>query len=148
VLAEGAGEGELAQPMAHMVDRASENDLMTHEQRLGLLATVGLDDAKVVVVAYGITSRVARAAVTEARKKGIPAGLLRMKTVWPFPEQKFRKLAEKVKGFVVAEINLGQIALEVERCAAGKASVAKVTHAGGTVHTPADILKALKEVVK
>jgi hypothetical protein len=55
---------------------------------------------------------------------------------WPFPEKLIRELAGKVKGFVVPEINYGQIVLEVERCAAGGATVLPVTHAGGGVHEP------------
>lgn len=104
------------------------------------------DDADVVVVAYGITARVARAAVAGARERGMKVGLLRMKTLWPFPERIFAELSERVSGIVVPEINLGQIVREVERCAKGGAKVRAVTHAGGWVHDPARILEAIEEV--
>ncbi len=79
----------------------------------------GLHGAEVVVVSYGITSRIAIRAIQQARKAGIKVGLLRLITVWPFCETKIRNLARKVKAIVVPELNYGQIVLEVERCAAG-----------------------------
>ena len=106
-----------------------------------------LDDADVVVVTYGITSRVARAAVQRARAEGMKVGEMRLITVWPFPEKEIRELAEQVKGIVVPEINLGQIVLEVERVAGGRAKVAGVPHAGGSVHDPEVIYNALVEVM-
>ena len=63
-------------------------------------------------------------------------GHLRLVTVWPFPEQRIRDLARQVKALVMPELNLGQIALEVERCAAGACKTRLVDHAGGTVHDP------------
>ena len=107
-----------------------------------------MEDADVVVVAYGITSRVALRAIQMARAEGIRAGLLRPIVVWPFPEKRIRELAEKVKAFVVVEMNYGQIYYEVERCAAGKARTELVEHGGGTVHDPEDVLKALREVAR
>ena len=83
-----------------------------------------------------------------ARPKGIKVGCLRLLTVWPFPENRIRELAPKVKGFVVPEINYGQIGLEVERCAAGQAQVMLVPHMGGGVHDPDDIQRAIEEVAK
>jgi 2-oxoglutarate ferredoxin oxidoreductase subunit alpha len=105
-----------------------------------------MDDAEIVVVAYGITSRVALRALQMARAEGIRAGLLRPIVVWPFPEKRLRALAEKVKAFVVVEMNYGQMVYEVERCAAGKARTVLVEHGGGTVHNPEDVLKAIREV--
>ena len=104
-----------------------------------------LDDAEIVIVSYGVSSRTSLAAVDEAREQGIKAGLLRLITVWPFPEEKIRELAARVKGFVTVEINLGQIHLEVERSARGLAPCVLVGHAGGTIITPDRVLKALKE---
>jgi 2-oxoglutarate ferredoxin oxidoreductase subunit alpha len=106
---------------------------------------VNVEDAEVIVVSYGISARVARYAVQEARDEGIKAGLLRLITVWPFAEDRIRKLAPKVKAFVVPEINYGQIVREVERCAAGKARARLVPHMGGGVHLPETILEAIRE---
>jgi len=106
------------------------------------------DRAEVVVISYGITSRVAYRAVQLARQAGIKVGTLRLVTVWPFPEKRIKELAGKVKAFVVPELNLGQVAKEVERIAAGRVPIVPVTHCGGWVHDPDDILKAIKEAVR
>lgn len=121
--------------------RLNKKDIIRYEE-------VGIEDAEVIVCAYGISTRVARLAVQEARNAGIRAGMLRLITVWPFAEDRIRELAQQVKAFVVPEINYGQIVLEVERCAAGKASTLLVPHMGGGVHHPQTILKAIKEAVQ
>ncbi|MCD4717585.1 MAG: 2-oxoacid:acceptor oxidoreductase subunit alpha [Desulfobacterales bacterium] len=103
-----------------------------------------MDDAEIAVISYGVSTRTSLAAVDEAREMGIKAGLLRLITVWPFPEDQIRKLAERVKGFVTVEINLGQIHYEVERCAAGKAPAFLVGHPGGTIIPPDSVIETLK----
>jgi 2-oxoglutarate ferredoxin oxidoreductase subunit alpha len=108
----------------------------------------GLDGAEAVIVAYGITARVARMATEQARRQGFEVGFLRLITLWPFPESRIRALAERVRGFVVPEINYGQMVLEVERCAAGRAAVLSVPHGGGSVHDPEVIARAIAEVVQ
>ena len=104
-----------------------------------------LEDADVVVVSYGISARTSRLPVRQAREEGLHVGLLKLVTVWPFAEDRIRELAGQVKAFVVPELNMGQIALEVERCAGGRARVIPVTHPGGTIHKPKDILDAIRE---
>ncbi len=113
-----------------------------------LCDTEFLEDAEVVVVSYGITSRVAQRALQLAREQGIRAGKFRIISAWPFPEQRIRELAGRVKAFVVPELNLGQMVHEVERAAAGRAAVIPVSHAGGGVHQPATILKAIVEAAR
>jgi 2-oxoglutarate ferredoxin oxidoreductase subunit alpha len=102
-----------------------------------------LEDARILVIAYGCTARSARNAVRQARMLGIPAGLLRLISLWPFPEEAIRELASHIDTFIVAEMNLGQISLEVERIA--KQPVRGVFHAGGTMIPPGLILKAIQE---
>jgi len=113
-----------------------------------LCETENLDDAEVVVVSYGITSRVAQRAIQLARKQGVRAGKFRIISAWPFPRQHFAELAGRVKAFVVPELNLGQMVQEVERAVAGKAKVIPVSHAGGSVHNPDAILKAIVEAAR
>ena len=72
-------------------------------------------------------------------------GWFRLRTVWPFPVQQIRKLADSAAAFVVPEINLGQMCLEVERCAQGRARVLQPSHAGGGVLTPESIVDAILE---
>ncbi len=103
-----------------------------------------VEGAEVVVCSYGISARVALRAVELAKKEGIPTGTLKMLTVWPFPEERISQIAGRVKALVVPEINYGQIALEVERCACGKAEVIPVTHMGGGLHKSEDILAAIR----
>jgi len=107
-----------------------------------------VDGADVVVISYGISSRVAIPAVERARADGINVGSLKLVTVWPFPENRIRELSKRVKTFVVPEINLGQISLEVERCAGDRAKTTLVPHAGGWVHDDKDIYDAIKEGAK
>jgi 2-oxoglutarate ferredoxin oxidoreductase subunit alpha len=104
-----------------------------------------LEDAEVVVVTYGITSRIAMRAIQNARKKGLKVGHLRLVVVWPFPEERIHRLAKRIRAFVVPEINLGQIVLEVERCAGGECDIVSIQHAGGAVHDPQTICDAIME---
>lgn len=105
-----------------------------------------LDDADVIVVAFGSTSRSARYAVNAAREQGIKAGMFRIKTFWPFPDKQIRALADKAKGFIVPEMNLGMCSIEVERCAQGKAPILGINRVDGEPITPEQILEKIKEV--
>jgi len=107
-----------------------------------------VEGADVVVVSYGITSRVTIPAIEMARKQGLKVGHLRLIIVWPFPEKRVRELAKQVKAFVVPEINYGQMVFEVERCAAGNAKTFLVPHGGGTVHDPEDIYQVIMRSVQ
>jgi len=116
-------------------------------EEICLVEEHNLEDAEVVFVAYGITSRVVLRTMNQARQKGLPVGMLRPVVVWPFPEWRVRELARRVKVFVVPELNLGQIAFEVERLAAGQARVVPVTHAGGALHDPRQLLEVVEEIL-
>jgi 2-oxoglutarate/2-oxoacid ferredoxin oxidoreductase subunit alpha len=102
-----------------------------------------VEGADVVVVSYGITSRVAQRAIEMARERGLKVGKLRLITVWPFPDHRIAEIAGKVKSLVVPELNLGQVVIDVERFARGQCQVIHVPHAGGTVHRPEEILEAI-----
>lgn len=104
-----------------------------------------MDDAEIAIISYGASSRTGMAAVDEARKMGIKAGLLRLLTVWPFPVNQIQELVKQVKGFVTVEINLGQIHFEVERCVGGRVPTYLVGHAGGTIISPDRVIEVLKE---
>jgi 2-oxoglutarate ferredoxin oxidoreductase subunit alpha len=119
-----------------------------HYEQIERLEQDSLEGADCVVIAYGITARVARMAVELARAEGLKVGMLRLITVWPFPEARIRALASQVKSIVVPEINLGQVVLEVERCVGGRAHTVSVPHPGGTVHDPEVILAAIRESLR
>jgi 2-oxoglutarate ferredoxin oxidoreductase subunit alpha len=110
-----------------------------------MLEKDALDNAEVVVVSYGIAARTAIWPIQMAREEGIRVGLLRLVTVWPFPEKQIRELAGQVQAMVVPEINMGQIVREVERCAAGQAEVSLVPHPGGDIHDPQKVLNAIRK---
>jgi len=135
------------QVQAKLIKRLKDK-IMLNVDDVILYEEQDIDGADVVVVSYGITSRVAQRAMDLAHKKGIKVGKFRIITAWPFPEQKIRELAQKVKAFVVPELNLGQMVYEVERCAGGAARTISVPHAGGSVHNPEDILAAIEEAVR
>jgi 2-oxoglutarate ferredoxin oxidoreductase subunit alpha len=97
----------------------------------------------VLVVAYGISSRVATKAIADARKKKVKVGMVRLITVWPFPEKRIAELSKKVKCMVMPEINCGQMYREMERAVAGRCRTALVPHCGGWVHDPETILEAI-----
>jgi 2-oxoglutarate ferredoxin oxidoreductase subunit alpha len=103
-----------------------------------------VDDADTVVISFGCTARSARDAVRQARSEGLKCGLLRLKTIWPFPEGRIRRLIEKgtVKRFVVPEVNLGQLRREVERLSS--LPVDRLNHAGGKMPTPDAILELIR----
>ena len=104
----------------------------------------GVEDARTVVVAYGSVARSARQAIKIARARyGRKVGLLRLKTLWPFPEKAVERVAENAQRIVVAEMNLGQMALEVERIA-GRGKVLRVGRADGRMVTPDQIVDAMR----
>ncbi len=115
---------------------------------LTMIEEESIDGAEVVVVSYGITSRVAQRAIELARGKGMRVGKLRLIGVWPFPAERIRALAPAVRALVVPELNMGQIVREVERAAAGATRVLAAPHAGGTVHRPEVILAAIEEALR
>jgi 2-oxoglutarate/2-oxoacid ferredoxin oxidoreductase subunit alpha len=104
-----------------------------------------LDDAEVVVVSYGITSRIAKSAVDEARARGLRVGHLRLRIVWPFPAARIRELCGQAKVFIMPELNMGQMVLELERAVGAKSRVVSIPHAGGGVHEPEAILRHIVE---
>ena len=106
------------------------------------------EGAEIVVVSYGITSRVAQRGVEIAREKGIKVGMMRLIVAWPFPEKRIKQLAPKIKSFVMPELNYGQMVFELERCVAGMTRTVLVPHGGGEVHEPEVIAKAIIEAAR
>ena len=142
------GYPAMTPPVQDTLVRRLKSKIENNIDKISLYEADGLEDADVVVVSYGITSRVAQRAIDMGRAKGLKVGKLRLITVWPFPEKLINDLAGHVKTFVVPELNLGQIKYEVERCTGGKAKTVLVGHAGGSVHRPEQILEAIVEGAK
>jgi 2-oxoglutarate ferredoxin oxidoreductase subunit alpha len=128
------------QPWLERVFRKIDRNL----EEICLWEEDGIEDARVLVVAYGSTARSARQAVKIARARyGRKVGLLRLKTLWPFPEVVVERAAEHVQRVIVAEMNLGQIALEVERIV-GRSKVLRIGRADGRMVTPGQIVDAMR----
>ncbi len=135
--ADDAAQWTLVQRLLDKIDKNRDEIIMLEEDQL--------DGAEVVVVSYGIAARTAIWPVQMAREEGIRVGMLRLVTVWPFPDEQIRDLAGRVGGIVVPEINMGQIVREVERCSAGQAQVISVPHPGGGIHNPQKVLNAIRK---
>lgn len=102
-----------------------------------------LDRAEVIVIAYGATARSAQRAVRLARGRGIRVSLLRLRTLWPFPEERVESAAERLHCVIVPEMNCGQLALEVERIV-GRGKVVRINRADGQMIDPETILGAIE----
>lgn len=124
------------------------NKILLNEEKIRKTESYLVEDAKVLVIAYGITSRSAKGAVDLARAEGIKVGLLRLITIWPFPIPLIKKLAQKVDTIIVAEINKGQIVKEVREAVKRDIPILLSSKLGGSVHTPTEILSKIKEAIK
>lgn len=126
--------------LSHLVGKVRNNakKIWDFEERF-------VNDADVIVVSYGATSRSAMKAVSDARKKGIKAGHLRLKTVWPFPSDIIRKASEGAKRMIVPEINYGQLVHSVMEFA--ECDVIGLSHAPGSLIEPEKILSEIGKAV-
>ncbi len=114
-----------------------------HEEDIIRFEQEWVEDAATIVVAYGATARSAREAVKIARSQGRKVGLIKLFTLWPFPERLFQRLAGQRLRFVMAEMNLGQLSLELQRVV-GRERVRGVHRADGRLITPQEILEAIR----
>ncbi|MGN0447520.1 MAG: 3-methyl-2-oxobutanoate dehydrogenase subunit VorB [Acutalibacteraceae bacterium] len=114
-----------------------ENEVMYEEYMM--------DDAEVCVVAFGITSRIAKNAIKLAREKGIKAGLIRPITLWPFPTKVLKAAADKVKAFVCVEMNMGQMIEDVKLATECKKPVALCNRVGGMIPSPDQVLAEIEK---
>jgi len=142
------GYPNMTPPMQKTLVGRLQNKILSAVERISMFEEDSTENADVIVVSYGITSRVAQRAIDMARAQGLKVGKLRLITAWPFPDFKIRELAARTKAFVVPELNLGQMSREVQRAAEGKAKTILVPHAGGSVHNPEDILAVIQEAAR
>jgi 2-oxoglutarate ferredoxin oxidoreductase subunit alpha len=106
----------------------------------------GVEDADVLLFAYGACSRSAKSAMAVARKKGLKVGLFRPRTLWPFPDAELRKAAARASRVLVVEMNLGQMTHEVEWALGGNRVVRSLLKVGGDPIMPDEVLRAIEEV--
>ena len=115
-------------------------------EEICLFETEFMEDASIVLCSYGASARSSVCAVKEARKKGIKAGFLKLKTLWPFGDFIFERLNARVKTVIVCEMNLGQVVREVERASRGRFDVRGINISRGTMITPQEIVKKIEEL--
>jgi 2-oxoglutarate/2-oxoacid ferredoxin oxidoreductase subunit alpha len=105
-----------------------------------------LEDADIVVVAYGITARIVNGAVMRAREEGIKVGWIRPITLWPFPTEQISKAAEEFRIFLTVEMSTGQMIEDVKLAVAGKAPVVFYGRTGGGMPTVDDVLDKIRQL--
>lgn len=118
------------------------------QEELQLVETLQTDDAELIIIAYGITARIAKGAIEKARNDGLKVGLIRPITVWPFPSQTIAKSAKKTKKFLAVEMSNGQLVEDVKLSLFGKKGI-KVEHfghGGGWYPSPNNIYEKIKEL--
>ncbi|MCX6170842.1 MAG: 3-methyl-2-oxobutanoate dehydrogenase subunit VorB [Ignavibacteriales bacterium] len=103
------------------------------------------DDAEIILVAFGLVARICQKAAQLARQKGIKVGVFRPITLFPYPSNELKKLADKVKGMLTVEMNAGQMVEDVRLSVNGKIPVEFLGRMGGVVPTPEEILQKLEE---
>jgi 2-oxoglutarate ferredoxin oxidoreductase subunit alpha len=132
-------------PVAHgkLVDRISEKIL---KNRNTIIETEEyfLQDSEIAIIAYGFTARTSLYVVKQLRKEGTKVGLLRLKTLWPFPEETVAELGKRAKKVVVPEMNKGQVAGEVKKCCS--CDVMPIGQSNGEIIRPERILESLRRI--
>ncbi len=107
-----------------------------------------MDDAEIVIVAYGTAARISTAAMKLARERGLKVGLLRPITLWPFPKARIVELSKRVKKFMVVEMSLGQMVEDVLLALNGRADVHLHARPGAGVMTADDVCKDIEKILK
>ncbi|MDR0291675.1 MAG: 3-methyl-2-oxobutanoate dehydrogenase subunit VorB [Elusimicrobium sp.] len=138
----------------YLKDGELETALLKREQRYAVVEEKEVlfeerytDDAEIIIVAYGISSRAALAGIEEARKEGIKVGLFRPITLWPFPYKRICELAQKTKAFLCVEMSRGQMIVDVKLAVNGKIPVYLHSRVGGAMPDGGDIVTAVKSAL-
>lgn len=105
-----------------------------------------VEDADIVVVAYGVAARIVRSAVTRARREGIKVGWIRPITLWPFPAEQINKIADDFKIFLTVELSCGQMVEDVKLAVAGKVPVAFYGRPGGGIPTVDRVYEEIRQL--
>ena len=104
------------------------------------------EDADIVLVAFGITARIAKSAIAEARKAGVKAGLLRPITLWPFPKKRLNELADTAKAFLSVEMSMGQMVDDVRLAVNGKRPVSFFGRTGGMIPSVEEVTAEIMKI--
>jgi 2-oxoglutarate ferredoxin oxidoreductase subunit alpha len=105
-----------------------------------------LEDAEIAVIAFGTAGRISRTAITTARSEGIKVGLHRPISLYPFPLERIRQIADEVEAILVVEMNGGQMVDDVRRAVEGKAPISFYGRMGGVVPLPDEVLTEILKI--
>ena len=119
--------------------------LLKYEDEILQYEETDTKDAEIGIVTFGSSSRSSRGAMKMARELGIPVGMIRLQTIWPFPTKRIREFANNVSHIIVPELNLGQMAHEIEHAAQGNCEVVRVNKITGEPIPPIEIFEKIKE---
>ena len=122
--------------------------ISTHFEDIQMVESYQVDDADLVLIAYGCVARSAHRAMVEARAEGLKVGLMRLTTLWPFPRRFVEPLTKAKKTLLVPEMNMGQISREVKRVNQGMTTVLTLNKIDGTIIYPKEILAKIREEMK
>ena len=120
--------------------------ILKAEPKIRDVEKVDLDDAKIALISFGASARPSYGAVKQAREEDIKVGLYRLRTIWPFPENEVKDLANEMDALIVVEMNIGKLVLEVERVVKGNSNVFSLNKIGGVVPSVNEILEKIREV--
>jgi len=134
--------GDLAEKSLNRLERK----ISKNEDDICEWASESLEDCDIAIITFGSSAMSALSAVRRARKEGIKAGLLRLKTIWPFPQKIVDSVAKHAKHIIVPEMNQGQLVLEVERIVAGRSKVSHLGKVNGELFKPDEIYAKIMEV--
>ena len=128
------------------IDRYKRYELIKEKEAKA--ETYMIEDAEIVIAAFGIAARVSRNAVDEARAQGIKAGLIRPITVWPFPDKVFKEAIPHTKALLSVELNMGQMIEDVILATEGRVPVTLVNRVGGMIPTPEQVYQAIVDAAR
>ncbi|SFH27190.1 2-oxoglutarate ferredoxin oxidoreductase subunit alpha [Desulfotomaculum arcticum] len=154
LLIDGQLHDEQGNRAAHLPDvcaRLTERlcrKITDHANQLVDIESSYLEDAEIIVVSFGSPSRPSLRAVKDARARGIKAGYLKLRIIWPFPESKLVELTTGAHTLIVPELNIGRVVNEVKRAVGGRKEVISLSKLGGILHTPGDIQVEIERRVR
>jgi 2-oxoglutarate ferredoxin oxidoreductase subunit alpha len=128
---------------AKLVGRINDK-ILKNRDKIAETETYFLEDSEIALIGYGFTARTSLFVAKQLRKEGLKVGLLRLKTLWPFPEEAVREMGKKMKAIVVPEMNQGQVAGEVRKYCS--CEVVPLGQTNGEVIRPEKILEVLKKI--
>ena len=131
-----------------MIVYRTRDKILNAEPKIRDVHREHLDDARVAVLSFGASARPSIDAVVKARGQGIKAGLFRLRTLWPLPEEEIRALADSVDTILVVEMNVGKLVKEIERVVCGKARVASLAKVGGVLPLGREVLEEVRRLAR